>query len=233
MSGEPLAIAQVTPFAWEVGGDVNAYVARVSDELTRRGHRVLIIAPSQSDALVRDSRRAIRSQPEELLARAESEPLVLGVGEVLPFSPARRRAASIPVDVARTIEQALTSLALDIVDVHEPFAPSASAVALRHSRALNVGGNMDFYNMLERERLESKKISKTNAVTSIMGHELPPEDVHVGPSDYVPWLTDRKWAHIRLEGQAFGDVPLAAELKLEVWDSPNAAGNVIDAVQCC
>ena len=75
---------------------------------------------------------------------------------------------------------------------------------------LNVGGNMDFYNMLERERLESKKISKTNAVTSIMGHELPADDVHVGPSDYVPWLTDRKWAHIRLEGQAFGDVPLNA-----------------------
>ena len=139
MSGERLAIAQVTPFAWEVGGDVNEYVARVSGELTRRGHRVLVIAPSEDDALVRDSRRAIRSHPEELLDRAESEPLVLGVGEVLPFSPARRRAASIPVDVARTIEQALGSLALDIVDVHEPFAPSASAVALRHSRALNVG----------------------------------------------------------------------------------------------
>jgi myo-inositol-1-phosphate synthase len=92
---------------------------------------------------------------------------------------------------------------------------------------------MDFYNMLERERLESKKISKTNAVTSIMGHELPADDVHVGPSDYVPWLTDRKWAHIRVEGQAFGDVPLNLELKLEVWDSPNSAGIVIDAVRCC
>jgi myo-inositol-1-phosphate synthase len=86
--------------------------------------------------------------------------------------------------------------------------------------------------MLERERLESKKISKTNAVTSIMGHALPADDVHVGPSDYVPWLTDRKWAHIRLEGQAFGDVPLNLELKLEVWDSPNSAGIVIDAVRC-
>jgi myo-inositol-1-phosphate synthase len=92
---------------------------------------------------------------------------------------------------------------------------------------------MDFYNMLERERLESKKISKTNAVTSIMGHELPPDDVYIGPSDYVPWLTDRKWAHIRMEGQAFGDVPLNVELKLEVWDSPNSAGIVIDAVRCC
>ncbi|MDQ3433548.1 MAG: inositol-3-phosphate synthase, partial [Actinomycetota bacterium] len=98
---------------------------------------------------------------------------------------------------------------------------------------LNVGGNMDFYNMLERERLESKKISKTNAVTSIMEHELPADDVYIGPSDYVPWLTDRKWAHIRLEGQAFGDVPLTAELKLEVWDSPNSAGIVTDAVRCC
>jgi myo-inositol-1-phosphate synthase len=87
--------------------------------------------------------------------------------------------------------------------------------------------------MLERERLESKKISKTNAVTSIMDHELPASDIHVGPSDYVPWLTDRKWAHIRVEGQAFGDVPLNLELKLEVWDSPNSAGIVIDAVRCC
>jgi myo-inositol-1-phosphate synthase len=106
-------------------------------------------------------------------------------------------------------------------------------VKLLRTSQLNVGGNMDFYNMLERERLESKKISKTNAVTSIMGHELPADDVHVGPSDYVPWLTDRKWAHIRLEGQAFGDVPLQMELKLEVWDSPNSAGIVTDAVRIC
>ncbi len=105
-------------------------------------------------------------------------------------------------------------------------------VKLLRTSQLNVGGYMDFFNMLERERLESKKISKTNAVTSIMGHELPPDDVHVGPSDYVPWLTDRKWAHIRAEGQAFGDVPLNLELKLEVWDSPNSAGIVIDAVRC-
>src|ERR671916_1909117 len=104
-------------------------------------------------------------------------------------------------------------------------------VHMARTSQLNVGGNMDFFNMLERERLESKKISKTNAVTSIMGHELPDDDVHVGPSDYVPWLTDRKWAHIRVEGQAFGDVPLNVELKLEVWDSPNSAGVVIDAVR--
>lgn len=106
-------------------------------------------------------------------------------------------------------------------------------VELQRTSQLNVGGNMDFYNMLERERLESKKISKTQAVTSIAGVELPEKDVHVGPSDYVPWLTDRKWAHIRLEGKAFGGVPLMAELKLEVWDSPNSAGIVTDAVRCC
>jgi myo-inositol-1-phosphate synthase len=106
-------------------------------------------------------------------------------------------------------------------------------VKMLRTSQLNVGGNMDFYNMLERERLESKKISKTQAVTSIMGHKLPAEDVYIGPSDYVPWLTDRKWAHIRVEGQAFGDVPLNVEMKLEVWDSPNSAGIVIDAVRCC
>jgi myo-inositol-1-phosphate synthase len=91
---------------------------------------------------------------------------------------------------------------------------------------------MDFYNMLERERLESKKISKTGAVTSQLDYQLPAEDVHVGPSDYVPWLTDRKWAYIRLEGTTFGNVPLNVEVKLEVWDSPNSAGVVIDAVRC-
>jgi myo-inositol-1-phosphate synthase len=106
-------------------------------------------------------------------------------------------------------------------------------VKMLRTSQLNVGGNMDFYNMLERERLESKKISKTNAVTSIMDEQLPAQDVYIGPSDYVPWLTDRKWAHIRVEGQAFGDVPLNVELKLEVWDSPNSAGIVIDAVRCC
>jgi glycosyltransferase involved in cell wall biosynthesis len=136
---EHLAIAQVTPFAWEVANEVNDYVARVSDELARGGQRVLIIAPSESGDLVRDSRRALRDRPDELLERAAGKPLVLGVGEVLPFSGAKRRAASLPVDVARTIEDALTVLPLDVVHVHEPFAPSASSVALRHSRALNLG----------------------------------------------------------------------------------------------
>jgi myo-inositol-1-phosphate synthase len=104
-------------------------------------------------------------------------------------------------------------------------------VRLDKTMQLNVGGNSDFLNMLERERLESKKISKTNAVTSMLDYDLGEGNVHVGPSDHVPWLTDRKWAYIRLEGSSFGDVPLNVELKLEVWDSPNSAGIVVDAVR--
>jgi myo-inositol-1-phosphate synthase len=104
-------------------------------------------------------------------------------------------------------------------------------VHLDKTMQLNVGGNSDFLNMLERERLESKKISKTNAVTSMLDYDIGEKNVHVGPSDYVPWLTDRKWAYIRMEGSSFGDVPLNVELKLEVWDSPNSAGIVIDAVR--
>lgn len=105
-------------------------------------------------------------------------------------------------------------------------------VRLDRTYQLNFGGNTDFLNMLERERLESKKISKTNAVTSQLDFELAPENVHVGPSDHVPWLLDRKWCHIRMEGTTFGNVPLNLELKLEVWDSPNSAGVVIDAIRC-
>jgi myo-inositol-1-phosphate synthase len=104
-------------------------------------------------------------------------------------------------------------------------------IRLERTMQLNVGGNTDFYNMLERDRLESKKISKTNAVTSQLDYDLGEDNVHIGPSDYVPWLEDRKWAYIRLEGRTFGDVPLNMELKLEVWDSPNSAGVVIDAVR--
>jgi len=106
-------------------------------------------------------------------------------------------------------------------------------VRLDRSYQLNFGGNMDFYNMLERERLESKKISKTDAVTSQLDYHLDDRDIHVGPSDYVPWLTDRKWCYIRMEGTTFGHLPLNLELKLEVWDSPNSAGVVIDAIRCC
>ncbi len=105
-------------------------------------------------------------------------------------------------------------------------------VKIDRTYQLNLGGNTDFLNMLERERLESKKISKTNAVTSMIPYELDHDNVHVGPSDYVPWLTDRKWAYIRLEGTTFGDVPLNVEVKLEVWDSPNSAGVMIDAIRC-
>ncbi len=106
------------------------------------------------------------------------------------------------------------------------------AVRLDRTYQLNFGGNTDFMNMLERERLESKKISKTNAVTSMLDYEIAPENIHVGPSDYVPWLNDRKYCYIVMEGTTFGDVPLKAELKLEVWDSPNSAGVIIDAVRC-
>ena len=105
-------------------------------------------------------------------------------------------------------------------------------LAVDRTYQLNFGGNMDFKNMLERERLESKKISKTRAVTSQLDEPLPSDDIHVGPSDHVPWLEDRKWAYIRIEGRNFGDVPLNLELKLEVWDSPNSAGVIIDALRC-
>ena len=106
-------------------------------------------------------------------------------------------------------------------------------VKLERTSQLNVGGNTDFLNMLERSRLESKKISKTNAVTSQLPYEMEPKNIHIGPSDYVEWLSDRKWAYIRMEGTTFGNVPLNIELKMEVWDSPNSAGVVIDALRCC
>ena len=106
-------------------------------------------------------------------------------------------------------------------------------VKLERTYQLNFGGNTDFYNMLERERLESKKISKTDAVTSQLDYALDPDNIHVGPSDYVPWLADRKFCYLKMEGRTFGDVPLNIELKMEVWDSPNSAGVVIDAIRCC
>ena len=121
---------------------------------------------------------------------------------------------------ATILHRVLTSLFVD------------RGVRLDRTYQLNFGGNTDFLNMLERERLESKKISKTGAVTSMLPYVLPPENVHVGPSDYVPWLTDRKWCYVRMEGTTFGEVPLNLEAKLEVWDSPNSAGVIIDAVRC-
>ena len=140
---------------------------------------------------------------------------------------------------ARFVERGLPMIGDDIKSqvgatiVHRVLANlfQDRGVRLERTSQLNVGGNMDFYNMLERQRLESKKISKTNAVISQLDYEMDPDNVYIGPSDYVPWLTDRKWAYIRLEGRAFGDVPLNVELKLEVWDSPNSAGVVIDAVR--
>jgi len=121
---------------------------------------------------------------------------------------------------ATILHRVLTSLFVD------------RGVRLDHTYQLNFGGNTDFMNMLERERLESKKISKTGAVTSMLPYALPPDDIHVGPSDYVPWLLDRKFCYIKMEGTTFGEVPLNLEAKLEVWDSPNSAGVVIDAVRC-
>ena len=121
---------------------------------------------------------------------------------------------------ATILHRVLTSLFVD------------RGVRLDHTYQLNFGGNTDFLNMLERERLESKKISKTGAVTSMLPYSLATNDIHVGPSDHVPWLTDRKWCYIRMEGTTFGDVPLNLEAKLEVWDSPNSAGVIIDALRC-
>jgi len=121
---------------------------------------------------------------------------------------------------ATIVHRVLTSLFVD------------RGVKIDRTYQLNFGGNTDFLNMLERERLESKKISKTNAVTSMIPYEIDPNNIHVGPSDHVPWLTDRKWCYIRMEGTTFGNVPLNLELKLEVWDSPNSAGVMIDALRC-
>ena len=119
--------------------------------------------------------------------------------------------------------------------VHRALAKLMSdrGLKLTSTSQLNVGGNMDFKNMLEKERLISKRISKTDAVVSQLSHEVPPQNVYIGPSDYVPWLTDRKWCYLYLEGTEFGDIPVRAELKLEVWDSPNSAGVSIDAIRCC
>ena len=119
--------------------------------------------------------------------------------------------------------------------VHRALAKLMSDRGLKLDRTsqLNVGGNMDFKNMLEKERLESKRISKTNAVVSQLDHDISPDNVHIGPSDYIPWLLDRKWCYLYLEGTEFGDIPVRAEVKLEVWDSPNSAGIAIDAIRCC
>ena len=212
MPEERFAIAQVSPFAWETKTEVGEYVSRLSQELHRRGHRVLVIAPSRSAELVRESRRALRGDPEALMARADAEPLVLGVGEVLPFSPTRRRAASLPVDVARTIEEALETLPLDVVHVHEPFAPSASSVALRTARALSVG---TFHNPTERvlstqfgrqlsqllfSRLDAR-IASYEATRTLMDRFFPADYRVVLPAAEPVTLEQSSWP----AGQEAGD----------------------------
>ena len=186
MPEQRLAIAQVSPFALETRTDVGEYVNRLSAELHRRGHRVLVVAPSHSTELVSESREALRAGTETLLERADHAPVVLGVGEVLPFSPTRRRQASLPVDVARTLEQALSTLPLDIVHVHEPFAPSASSAALRAARSLSVAS---FHNPTERalsvqlgrqlsERLFSRidaRVTSSEASRTLMQRFFPAE----------------------------------------------------------
>jgi glycosyltransferase involved in cell wall biosynthesis len=245
-SSPSLAIAQVTPFAWEVVNEVNRYVARVSEQLAARGHRVLIIAPSQSGSLVRDSRRAIRSRPDGLLDDAGGKPVVLGVGEVLPFAPARRRTASLPVDVARTIEEACNVLTLDVVNVHEPFAPSASSVALRHSRALNVGS---FHTPTERvlstqltgplsrllfARMDSRTASY--AATRTLLQRYFPGDYRVitpgsdaptdRPANQVPeivMVADEERAALRTFLRALRGLPAELDWHATVWSPRPAA----------
>jgi len=250
VTGERLAIAQVTPFAWEAKNEeVNEYVRRVSAELTSRGHRVIVIAPSNSSGLVRDSRRAIRAgrnEPELLLERAQDEPLVLGVGEVLPFAAARRHSSSLPMDVARTIEDALTAVPLDVVHVHEPFAPSASSVALRHSRALNVGS---FHAPTERilstqlarplvELLFSRLDARTASFTAtrdlvqryfpgdyrviLPGADQAKRRVRGGPVEIV-FVAEEERAALRLFLRALRTVITEPEWRATVWSSRTLA----------
>ena len=142
-----------------------------------------------------------------------------------PQNSARRALPIIGDDIKSQVGATITHRVLTSLFVDR-------GVRLDRSYQLNFGGNTDFMNMLERERLESKKISKTQAVTSMLPYDMGAENIHVGPSDYVPWLKDQKWCYIRMEGTTFGEVPLKAEVKLEVWDSPNSAGVIIDAVRC-
>jgi predicted metal-dependent phosphoesterase TrpH/glycosyltransferase involved in cell wall biosynthesis len=243
-----LAIAQVSPFAWETKTEVGEYVARLSKELHRRGHRVLIIAPSRSAELVRESRRSLRGDPGELLARADEAPLVLGVGEVLPFSPTRRRAASLPVDVARTVEEALTHVPLDVVHVHEPFAPSAASAALRTARALSVG---TFHNPTERllstqfgrqlsqllfSRLDAR-VASYEATRTLMDRYFPadyrvvlPATVPVEPVSRTPsrdtgdtlhlaFVAEEERAALRTFLRALRLLPLGLDWRASVWSS--------------
>ena len=242
----PLTIAQVTPFAWEAPTDVGHHVRRVSEELAGWGHRVLVLTPSTDQRLVRDSRRALRGdQPQALLRQAEGKPLVLGVGEVLPFSPARRRAASLPVDIARTIEEALEDLHLDVVHVHDPFAPSAASVALRNSRALNVA---TFHEPTERivstqlgrplsqllfSRLDARIVTYA-ATRTLLQRYFPADYRLIGPAaDPFPgpvipagerplslvMIAEEERAALRLFLRALRLLPESAAWRATVWSS--------------
>ncbi|MDX6668476.1 MAG: hypothetical protein QOK04_1856, partial [Solirubrobacteraceae bacterium] len=246
---ERFAIAQVTPYAWEARHGVNEYVRRVSDELAGRGHRVLVVAPSHSQALVRDSRRAIRAareNPDALFAGGES-PRVLGAGEVLQLTPARRR--QLPIDLARTIEEALTVAPLDFVHVHEPFAPSASSAALRHSRALTVGA---FHSPTERllstqlgrrvvelffGRLDARTASY-HATRDLMQRFFPADyrvitpgatvaparaaDADRDPAPHIVFIQDEERPALRLFLRALRRLSLERDWRATVW-SPTGA----------
>jgi glycosyltransferase involved in cell wall biosynthesis len=237
-----LAIAQVSPFAWEAKTEVGDYVARVSRRLAARGHRVLVIAPSLSPELVRETRKALRGDPRALLERADGEPLVLGVGEVLPFAPGKQRSPSLPIDVARTIEQALELLPLDVVHVHEPFAPSAASVALRTSRALTVAS---FHQPTERvlstqlgrplaQRLFSRLDARTasyQATAKLMesyfpaeyrvvlpaGERLPRRDAD--PTPHLVLVAEEERLALRTSLRALRLLPPDAAWRVTVWSS--------------
>jgi myo-inositol-1-phosphate synthase len=221
---------------------------RTIDSLGKYLSEVIVKAPSPSDDVVRvlketnthvlvnylpvGSEEATKWYVEQAMAAGcafiNCMPVFIAADKTGHW-PMRMREAGIPIvgddiksQVGSTIvHRILTRLFQD------------RGVRLDHTYQLNFGGNTDFLNMLERERLTSKKISKTNAVASQLDYEMPSGDIHIGPSDHVPWLEDRKWAYIRMEGTTFGNVPLNVELKMEVWDSPNSAGVVIDAIRCC
>jgi hypothetical protein len=237
-----LAIAQVTPYAWEAPSEINRYIARVSAELAQRGQRILIMAPSESDELVAETRRALRDDPAALIERAASGPVVLGVGAVLSFAPTRRRAPSLPIDVARTIEDGLTELPLDVVHVHEPFAPSAASAALRHSQALNVGS---FHAPTERVlstqltrplvrllygRLDARIASYRATRDLIQGYFpgdyqviLPGADIEERPARSGPielfLCADEERASLRLVLRALRGLPDDLEWHATVWAS--------------
>ncbi len=249
MPEQRLAIAQVSPFAWETKTEIGDYVRLLSQELHRRGHRVLIIAPSNSAELVHESRKLLRggqAKAESVLARADQAPLLLGVGEVLPFSPARRRAGSLPVDVARTIEEALTTLPLDLVHVHEPFAPSASSAALRTARALSVG---TFHNPTERllstqfgRQLSQLLFSRLDAriasyeATRVLMDRYFPTDYQIvlpaaerlapvsrtargGPSLHLTFVADEERAALRGFLRALRLLPADTSWRATIWSS--------------